>query len=95
MDVLVNLGEALTSGELSGYRFELAGHTDAVGTDAYNLDLSEHRAKAVLDYLVTAFGIDVTRIDAVGYGESRLLDPSDPKGDVNRRVQVTRLEPIE
>lgn len=92
MDVLDNLGEALTSGELSGYRFELAGHTDAVGSDAYNLELSDHRAKAVLDYLVTAFGIDVRRIDAVGYGESRLLDPSDPEGDINRRVQVTRLD---
>lgn len=91
MDVLDNLGEALTSGELMDYRFELAGHTDAVGSDAYNLDLSDSRAKAVLDYLVTAFGIDVTRIDAVGYGESRLLDPMDPEGDVNRRVQVTRL----
>lgn len=91
MDVLDNLGEALTSGELSGYRFELAGHTDAVGSDAYNLDLSERRAKAVLDYLVTVFGVDASRIDTLGYGESRLLDPGDPEGDVNRRVQVTRL----
>jgi len=95
MDVLDTLGEALTSGELSGQRFELAGHTDAVGTDAYNLDLSQRRAKAVLDYVVTAFGIDATRIDAVGYGESQLLDPSNPEGDVNRRVQVTRLGPAE
>ncbi len=95
MDVLDNLGEALTSGELSGYRFELAGHTDAVGSDAYNQDLSEKRANAVLDYLVTSFGIDVTRIDAVGYGESQLLDPTDPEGEINRRVQVTRMEPME
>ena len=95
LGVLDNLGEALSSGELQGYRFELAGHTDAVGSDAYNLSLSEHRAKAVLDYLVTAFGIDVTRIDAVGYGESHLLDPADPEGDINRRVQVTRMDPIE
>lgn len=94
MGVLDNLGDALTSGELGGYRFELAGHTDAVGSDAYNMSLSEQRAKAVLNYLVTAFGIDVTRIDAVGFGESRLLDPSDPEGDINRRVQVTRLEAI-
>lgn len=94
MDVLDNLGEALTSGELSGYRFELAGHTDAVGSDAYNLDLSDRRAKAVLDYLVTAFGIDASRIDTIGYGESRLLDPADPEGDVNRRVQVTRLDSL-
>lgn len=90
--VLDNLGKALTSGELQNYRFEIAGHTDAVGTEAYNLDLSDRRAKAVLDYLVVNFGIDARRIETVGYGESRLLDPGDPEGDVNRRVQVTRLE---
>ncbi|HEY9163410.1 MAG TPA: OmpA family protein [Magnetovibrio sp.] len=95
MDVLDNLGTALTSGELSAQRFELAGHTDAVGSEAYNLDLSERRAKSVRDYLVTAFGIEPARIDAVGYGESHLLDTENPEGDVNRRVQVTRLGPVQ
>lgn len=94
MDVLDNLGEALTYGELNNYRFQIAGHTDAVGTDAYNQKLSEQRAKAVLDYLVTTFGIDASRVDPVGYGESQLLDPDNPEGDVNRRVQVTRLDRI-
>lgn len=94
MDVLDNLGEALTYGELNEYRFQIAGHTDAVGSDAYNQKLSEHRAKAVLDYLITTFGIDAARIDPVGYGESQLLDPDDPEGDVNRRVQVTRLDRV-
>lgn len=92
MDVLDSLGEALTYGELNNYRFQIAGHTDAVGSDGYNQKLSEQRAKAVLDYLVTAFGIDATRVDAVGYGESQLLDSDDPEGDINRRVQVTRLD---
>jgi len=92
MDVLDNLGEALTYGELNNYRFQIAGHTDAVGTDAYNQKLSQQRAKSVLDYLITTFGIDGTRVDAVGFGESQLLDPNDPEGDVNRRVQVTRLK---
>lgn len=92
LDVLDNLGEALTYGDLNTYRFELAGHTDAVGSDAYNQQLSEHRAEAVLNYLVASFGIDPQRIDTMGYGESRLLDTEDPGGDVNRRVQVTRLD---
>lgn len=92
MDVLDQLGEALSSAQLSNYRFEIAGHTDAVGSDAYNQTLSEHRAKAVLDYVVVAFGIDASRIETKGYGESRLLDPANPEGDVNRRVQVTRLD---
>ena len=92
MDVLDNLGEALTYGELNNHRFQIAGHTDAVGTDAYNQKLSQQRAKSVLDYLVTTFGIDPARVDPVGFGESQLLDPDAPEGDINRRVQVTRLE---
>ena len=95
LEVLDNLGAALTSGALRGYRFELAGHTDAVGGDAYNLDLSERRAKAVLKHLITLFDIDVSRIDVAGYGESRLLDPTNPESDINRRVQVTRLDAID
>jgi len=92
MDVLDNLGEALTYEELNNYRFQIAGHTDAVGTDDYNQKLSEQRAKSVLDYLVTMFGIDASRLDSAGYGESQLLAPDTPEGDINRRVQVTRLE---
>jgi len=92
LEVLDSLGEALTYGDLNNYRFQIAGHTDAVGSDDYNQKLSEQRAKAVLDHLVIKFGIDASRIDPVGFGESQLLDPADPKGDINRRVQVTRLQ---
>ncbi|MBL4613898.1 MAG: OmpA family protein [Magnetovibrio sp.] len=92
LEVLDNLGKALTYGELNNFRFQIAGHTDAVGRSGYNQKLSERRAKAVLNYLVASFGIDATRIDPVGYGESQLLDPSDPQSDINRRVQVTRLD---
>jgi len=92
MDVLDNLGEALTYGALNDYRFQIAGHTDAVGSESYNQKLSERRAKSVLDYLVSTFGIDGARVDPVGFGESQLLDPNDPEGEINRRVQVTRLE---
>jgi len=91
LDVLNNLGEALTFGELNSYRFQIAGHTDAVGSDAYNQVLSERRAKAVLNYLAATFNIDPARIDAVGYGESQLFNPEQPEADENRRVQVTRL----
>ncbi len=91
LGVLDSLGEALTYGDLNSYRFELAGHTDAVGSDTYNQQLSERRAEAVLNYLVSSFGIDPRRIDTMGYGESQLLNAQDPEGDVNRRVQVTRL----
>jgi outer membrane protein OmpA-like peptidoglycan-associated protein len=92
MEALNTLGEALTYGELNNYRFQIAGHTDAVGLDDYNLKLSSQRAHAVSDYLVTTFAIDPTRLEAVGFGESQLLDPGHPDGEVNRRVQVTRLD---
>jgi peptidoglycan-associated lipoprotein len=49
---------------------EMASHTDRKGTDAYNLDLSQRRAKSVIDYLIEA-GISADRLQHQGYGESR------------------------
>ncbi|WP_158101052.1 OmpA family protein [Variovorax sp. JS1663] len=63
------------------------GHTDAVGSDAYNLELSRGRARAVRDYLVQHHGIDAARLKTVGFGESRPIDGADPAAGVNRRVQ--------
>ncbi|MGE0313115.1 MAG: OmpA family protein [Lautropia sp.] len=65
----------------------IEGHTDAVGTPAYNLGLSKRRALAVKAYLVAAHGIDASRLRAVGQGELAPIDPADPFGPVNRRVQ--------
>jgi outer membrane protein OmpA-like peptidoglycan-associated protein len=82
--------EALQSPALSDYRFLVEGHTDAIGPADYNRALSERRAAAVVDYLVT-HGIDPARLTAQGFGETRprATDPSDP---ANRRVE-TRLMP--
>ncbi|VTU24253.1 Outer membrane porin F precursor [Variovorax sp. PBL-H6] len=63
------------------------GHTDAVGSDAYNLELSRSRARAVRDYLVHRHGIDAARLKTVGYGEAQLVEAADPTAAVNRRVQ--------
>lgn len=49
---------------------EMASHTDCRGTDEYNLDLSERRAKSVIDYLISV-GISADRLQHMGYGESR------------------------
>ena len=54
-------------------RIELASHTDARGSAAYNLQLSQRRSNSVLDYLL-AQGIAVGRVDPVGYGETRILN---------------------
>ena len=63
------------------------GHTDASGSDAYNLELSRVRARAVRDYLVQHNGIEAARLKTVGYGESRPIEGSDPYAALNRRVQ--------
>ena len=66
------------------------GHTDSVGTDAYNQRLSERRANAVRDVLVNQFGLEPNRVDSVGYGESRpVADNSTAEGRaINRRVEA-------
>ena len=71
-------------------RVEVAGHTDAVGTDAYNQGLSERRARTVFDYL-TSNGIDASRLNGpTGYGESRPIDTNDTaEGRAkNRRTEL-------
>ena len=66
------------------------GHTDSVGTDAYNQRLSERRAKAVREVLVNEYGVAGDRVDAVGYGESRpVADNATAEGRaINRRVEA-------
>lgn len=76
-----------------GMKVEIGGHTDAQGSDAFNLKLSERRAQAVHDYLV-ARGIDSARLSAKGYGESQPIDTNEtPEGrELNRRVEMKVLE---
>ncbi len=66
------------------------GHTDSIGTDAYNQGLSERRANAVRDVLVNQHGIDSSRVSSVGYGESRPVadNTTDSGRAVNRRVEA-------
>jgi outer membrane protein OmpA-like peptidoglycan-associated protein len=86
------LGRALTNNDLKGATFVVAGHTDAAGTEIYNQDLSERRADSIKRYLVDKYGINGTDLVAVGYGKSKLKDPSQPLAEVNRRVQVVNME---
>ena len=66
------------------------GHTDSVGSDAYNQTLSERRANAVRDVLVNQYGVGSDRVSAAGYGESRpVADNASADGRaVNRRVEA-------
>jgi len=71
---------------------EIAGHTDNVGNRRANKKLSQARAEAVRDYLVSQ-GIDGSRIKAVGYGDEKPIAPNDtPEGrEKNRRIEATEL----
>ena len=89
--VLNELGTALNSDQLTPFRFRITGHTDAVGENRFNLSLSEQRAKAVQDYLTANFGINQSRLESVGLGESMLLVPSNPSADENRRVEIMNV----
>jgi len=90
---LDQLGIALTSADLSSYRFRIEGHTDTVGSPGYNKALSERRANAVTAYLESKFGLPAQRLEAVGMGEDGLLVATPPQtaNEQNRRVNVVNI----
>jgi outer membrane protein OmpA-like peptidoglycan-associated protein len=91
MPAVQELGKALSDPTLKGSTFMVAGHTDAVGSESYNQDLSERRADTIKRYLTAKFGIPGESLVAVGYGKTKLKDTNDPTAAVNRRVQVANL----
>jgi OOP family OmpA-OmpF porin len=66
------------------------GHTDSVGTDSYNQQLSEKRASAVREVLVNQYGVEGQRVNAAGYGETQpVADNATESGRaINRRVEA-------
>lgn len=74
-------------------RIRIEGHTDAIGTDAYNMKLSQRRANSVRDYLIQQ-GISADRLEAVGYGKSRPIAPNNTAAGraQNRRVEFNVIE---
>lgn len=73
-------------------RIQISGHTDNVGNPKANQQLSEQRAQAVRAYLVSK-GIDGSRIEAIGYGDTRPIAPNDSAEgrQKNRRIEATAL----
>lgn len=72
-------------------KVQIDGHADSTGPEAYNQKLSERRAKAVKNYLVSEVGIAADRLTTVGYGEMKPAYPNDTKAHraKNRRVEFT------
>lgn len=85
------LGRALITPDLKGSTFVVAGHTDAAGLETYNQILSQRRADSVKRYLIEKFGIPAAELVTVGYGKTKLKDPSHPFEEANRRVQVSNI----
>jgi outer membrane protein OmpA-like peptidoglycan-associated protein len=91
LDTLKNLGNALNQELKDQAAFRIEGHTDAVGSRAYNAELSRRRAQAVKDYLVRDMSVAATRLQVVGKGSSEPANPRDPYAAENRRVIVINL----
>ena len=85
-------GVVNTMTEHSGYKWEVGGYTDAIGSDNYNIKLSQQRAQSVVDYLVSK-GVERNNLTIVGYGEANPVatNDTDEGRSMNRRVEIKIL----
>jgi OmpA-OmpF porin, OOP family len=69
---------------------EMSAHTDSYGSDDYNINLSDNRARSVMEYILSK-GIGQPRISSKGYGETKPVAPNDTPENrqLNRRVEFT------
>ncbi|MBP7028237.1 MAG: OmpA family protein [Bacteroidales bacterium] len=74
-------------------KVKIVGHTDSDGADASNLDLSKRRGASVKNELVKNFGIEASRLESDGMGESQPVAPNDTPANkaLNRRVELIKL----
>lgn len=87
------VARALRAPALERTRIRIEGHTDERGSSRYNLDLSRRRAASVKRMLVGTYGIAGERLETVGFGESRPVDPGHDEAAwaANRRVTFVNL----
>ena len=88
---LGHIADTLTDPKLLPYQFLIVGHTASTGRRDYNLTLSQRRADAIRDILVTTFKVSPKRLQAVGLGEEQLLDAAHPAAPANQRIQVATV----
>jgi outer membrane protein OmpA-like peptidoglycan-associated protein len=82
--------KALLLPELATKRFRIEGHTDSRGSRPLNIDLSERRARAVVEYL-GSLGIPAERLEVRGFGPDRPLKGRSAAADENRRVEAVLI----
>lgn len=85
------VAQAMSSERLAAARFAIEGHADPRGLAAANMKLSQLRAESVRDYLAGNAHIDRARLDAVGKGDSELMNKAVPSAPENRRVTLVNL----
>ncbi|MCO6184654.1 OmpA family protein [Rhizobium sp. L1K21] len=88
---LLELARVLNGDKFADFRFMFLGHTDAKGSQDYNMALSARRAQAVADFIRGEENFSERRVLVSGAGSSRLKDVSDPFGEQNRRVQLVLI----
>ncbi len=88
---LKEIAEALRSPNLKGAKILLEGHTDASGRPEANLELSQQRADAVRDYLVSTGGVPPEQLSTIGKGQTEPANPENPLAPENRRVVLVNL----
>lgn len=82
--------KALKDPQLNAFSFRVVGHTDGVGSDQYNDELSRKRAQTVRNYMV-AHGVDPMKLDITGMGKRELKNRDNPASAENRRVVIVNL----
>jgi outer membrane protein OmpA-like peptidoglycan-associated protein len=85
---LDELAKALSLDAFKGLPVQLAGNTDAIGSEDYNQSLSERRAAAARAYLAQAHNLDPATLKAVGFGKTQLDPRYPPTAPEQRRVTV-------
>ena len=85
---LRELGAALSDPRLKGSIISIGGHTDAIGSDAFNQNLSERRAATIKWYLVDNFKLPPATLHSVGFGKRRPKNKADVFAPENRRVEI-------
>ena len=85
---LARLSDTLRGSDFTRFTLIFMGHTDAKGSAAYNMKLSQRRAESVASFVAASAGVPRARIRSVGLGFTELARPEAPYSERNRRVQL-------